>query len=107
LCFSIPTRLYVLQGGSTAGPSHYRKSTKPHSITPSAVTSSFRHGQAKRLGGHQLELGRRMYRQLSRFLSLEDVIDVSSHAPARVDRSGPVGNQAAADDEAAVTGQRV
>src|SRR6266511_2663073 len=59
-----------------------------------------RHVEAERLGGlevdHQLELGRRLHRQVGRPLALEDAIDVAGRAPVRVDRIRSVGDQPAA-----------
>ena len=38
----------------------------------------------------QLELGRRLHRQIGRLLALEDAVDVSSRAPILVDVIGSV-----------------
>ena len=65
-----------------------------------------RHSEAHRLGGfkidHQLVPGRRLHRQVSWFLALENAIDVISRAPVLVDRTGPIGDQAATTDELAI-----
>jgi hypothetical protein len=57
-----------------------------------------RHLKAERLRSlqvdHQLVLGRRLHREVSGFLALEDAVDISRRAPMRVDRIGPVGDQA-------------
>src|SRR6516165_691208 len=47
----------------------------------------------------QLELGRRLDRQVARLLALEDAIDVSGRAPELVDNIRPVGDQAAGRNE--------
>ena len=55
--------------------------------------------EAERLGGlevdDQLVLCRRLHRQVSRLLALEDAVDVASRAPELVGEIGPVGDQAA------------
>src|SRR4029450_4208979 len=55
-----------------------------------------RHGKPERLGGlevnDQLVLRRRLDRQISRFLALEDAIDVSGSAVIFVHLIGPVGD---------------
>src|SRR5262245_66316431 len=52
-----------------------------------------RHSQPKRLRGFQIDnelvLGRRLHRQVSRFLSLEDAIDVAGSAPKLIKIVGP------------------
>ena len=77
--------------------------TARYSITSSARASSDRrHVEAERLGGlevdDQLELGRRLHRQVGRLLALEDAIDIAGRAPVLVDQVRPVGNQAAGGD---------
>src|SRR5262249_10511486 len=61
--------------------------------------------EAQRLGGlevdHKFILGRRLHRQVGRFLALEDAIDVASGIPVLVDESRPIGYQTASDDEVA------
>ena len=53
-----------------------------------------RHGEAKRLGGlevnRKLILGRRLDRQVGGLLALEDAIDISSGAPVWIDRIGSI-----------------
>ena len=49
----------------------------------------------------QLVLGRRLHRQVGRFLALEDAIDVAGRAPELVDLVRPIGDQAAGGDEEA------
>ena len=60
-----------------------------------------RYGQAKRLGGlevdRQLVLGRRLHRKVGRLLALEDAIDVAGRAPELVDHISPIGDQAAVE----------
>src|SRR5262249_56895733 len=46
-------------------------------------------------------LGRRLHRQVGRFLAFKDPIDVAGCTPVRVDRIRPIGHQAAAGDEEA------
>src|SRR5712691_4191832 len=64
-----------------------------------------RYVEAERLGGleidHQLVLGRRLHRQVSGLLALEDAIDVAGGLPILVDEIGPIGDQAAGGDEVA------
>src|SRR5262245_45489088 len=64
-----------------------------------------RHFETKRLRGlevdDQLELGRRLDRQVGRFLSLEDAVDVSGRTPELIDRISPIGDQATAYDKVA------
>jgi hypothetical protein len=65
------------------------------------LVSAGEHGRgnvdAERLGrleiDHQLVLGRRLHRKISRFLALEDAVDVSGRAPMQVDSVGPVGDE--------------
>ena len=45
---------------------------------------------------NQFVLGRRLYRQVSRFLTLEYAVDIVSGAAVLVDKIRPVGDQAAA-----------
>jgi len=51
----------------------------------------------ERLGGlevdHKLELGRILHRQIGGLLAPKDAIDVARHAPVRIDRIRPVGDQ--------------
>jgi hypothetical protein len=55
-----------------------------------------RHLETERLGGleidHQLELGRRLYRQVGGLLTLEDAID-AGRAPELVDEIGAIGDE--------------
>src|SRR5262245_56077506 len=61
-----------------------------------------RHLQAESLGGseiyRQLVLRRRLYWKVCRLLALEDAIDVTGHAPIKVDDIRSVGHQPAAGD---------
>ena len=52
----------------------------------------------------QLVLGRRLHRQVGRFLALEDTIYVAGRASILVDKIRPVRDQAAAGDELATRG---
>ena len=75
-----------------------------YSITSSACREQVvRHGEAERLGSleveHQLELGRRLNRQVGRLLALEDVIDVAGRLPVLVDVIRPIGDQATVGGE--------
>jgi hypothetical protein len=45
---------------------------------------------------HQLVLGRRLHRKVSRFLPFENAVDVAGCAPVLVDVISPIGDQAAA-----------
>ena len=67
---------------------------------------SWRHVEAERLGGleieHRFVLGRRLHRQVCRLLAFEDAIDVAGRAPVLIDWIRPVGNQAATGNEVAV-----
>ena len=58
-----------------------------------------RHFEAERLRGFevddQFELGRRLHRQVGRFLALEDAIDVAGRQMVLVERIRPIGDQAA------------
>ena len=47
----------------------------------------------------KLELGRRLYRQIGRFLPLENTIDITGCASKLVEEKGPVGNQAPSGDK--------
>src|SRR5262249_40646114 len=62
-----------------------------------------RHGDAERVGGLEVDdeliLGRRLHRQVGRFLALEDAIDVSCRASVLIDRISSIRNQAAAGDK--------
>ena len=73
---------------------------RTYSITSSAVASSL--SEMVRPSAlavlrfiTQLVLGRRLHRQVSGLLALQDAIDISSHALERVDWIGPVGGEAA------------
>src|SRR5262245_15042484 len=103
-----PARLYVLQGGSTAGPSHYRP--QADAATPrlfdhlvGALLEKPGDVEAERLGGlkvdHQLVLGRRLHRQVGWLLALEDAVDVTSRPAVRVDYVRSIREQAAAASE--------
>src|SRR5215510_11206545 len=63
--------------------------------------------EAERLGCFdvydQFELGRLLHGQVSRFLALEDAIDVAGGASVLVDRIRPIGEQAATGDVQATT----
>ena len=77
---------------------------RTYSITSSARASSVGGTvEAERLGGlevdDQLELGRRLHRQVGRLLALEDAVDVAGRAPVLVDKIRPIGDQAAGGDE--------
>src|SRR6266576_458033 len=76
--------------------------------TPAPACSSFndligagehrwRNFDTKRLGGlevdDKLELGRILHRQIGGLLAPKDAIDVARHAPVRIDRIRPVGDQ--------------
>ena len=50
----------------------------------------------------QLVLGRRLHRQVGRFLSFKDAIDIAGRAAVLADQIGPVGDQAAGGDEGAI-----
>jgi hypothetical protein len=62
-----------------------------------------RHWKPKRLGGlevdHQLVPGRRLHRQIGRFLALEDAVDISCRTLPQIGYVRPVGDQAAVGDE--------
>jgi len=64
-----------------------------------------RHGQAKYLCGfkvdHRLVLVRHLHRQVSRFLALENAIDVAGRFPVQGGEIGSIGSQAAGGDEGA------
>jgi hypothetical protein len=64
---------------------------------------AIRRDESQRLRGpeidHQLVLGRRLYRQVSRFLPPEDAIDVAGRAPELIVEIGPIGDQPAGFDE--------
>jgi hypothetical protein len=64
-----------------------------------------RYFEAQRLGcldvKHQLVLGRRLHRKVSRLLTLEDAIDIAGRGPILVNDIRPVGDQATVDDEVA------
>jgi hypothetical protein len=57
-----------------------------------------RNGNTERFGGFeiddQLVLGRRLHRQVCRFLAFENAIYITSRAPVRVDDIRPVGGEA-------------
>src|SRR6478609_5147672 len=61
--------------------------------------------EAERLRGlevdHQLELGRRLHRQIRRLLALEDAMDVGSRPAVKVDIVDAIGGKAAERDEVA------
>ena len=61
-----------------------------------------RHSEAERLGGPevdcQLKLGRRLNRHISRLLTFQDSVDVTSRAAALLKDIGSVRNQSAAGD---------
>ena len=62
--------------------------------------------EPNRLGGFQvddqLELGRRLHRQVGGLLALEDAIDIAGRAAVLVYVIRPVGDQAASGDKGAV-----
>ena len=62
-----------------------------------------RHGEAERPGSleveDQLELGRRLNRQVGRLLALEDAIDAAGRLPVLVDVIRPIGDQATVGGE--------
>jgi hypothetical protein len=64
-----------------------------------------RHVDAERLGGLQVDdelvLCRRLHRQVSGLLALEDAVDVAGGLPVHVDEIRPVGDQPAGGDERA------
>src|SRR5262249_16037340 len=66
----------------------------------------WRHVEAERLRGLEIDdelvLGRRLHRQVSRFLPAQDAIDVASRAAVLVEVVEAVGDQAAAHDVDAV-----
>src|SRR5437588_5613482 len=70
-----------------------------------AGEQAIRHSEAERLSGFEVDdpfiLGRRLHRQVSRFLAPEDAIDVAGRASVLVKRTSPVGDQAADGDEVA------
>ena len=81
-----------------------RSKIRCYSITSSARASTEgRHFKAERLGGlevdHQFVLGRRLHRQVGRFLAPEDAIDVAGRAPVLVDDIRTVAGPAAIPDE--------
>jgi hypothetical protein len=63
--------------------------------------------EAERLGRFevydQFELGRLLHGQVSRFLALQDAVNVSRGAVVLVDRIRPIGDQAATGDVQAIT----
>src|SRR5262245_4969468 len=71
-----------------------------------AGEQAIRHGEAENFGGlevdHQLVFGRRLYREVSRLLALEDAIDVAGGAPMQVDSVGPVGDETSVCDKTAL-----
>jgi hypothetical protein len=64
-----------------------------------------RHLQAERPGRLEIDyqpvLRRRLHRQVGRFRSLEDPVNLIGRDPVHVDRIGPLGDQAAGGDEVA------
>ena len=54
----------------------------------------------------EVKLGRRLHRQVSRLLALEDAIDVIGRAPVLIGQIRPVGDQAAPSDELPTGGNR-
>ena len=50
---------------------------------------------------HQLVLGRRLHRKVTRLLALEDAIDIASSLPVWIDRIWSIRDQAAIGDESA------
>ena len=63
----------------------------------------WRHSEAERLGGLQVDdrlvLGRRLHRQVGWLLALENAVDVAGRATVIVDQISPIGDQAAASGE--------
>ena len=61
-----------------------------------------RHSEAERLGGlkvdDQLELGRGLHRQIRRFLTFQDTVDVAGGAPVLVRVINSLRNQASRKD---------
>src|SRR5215831_11621234 len=59
--------------------------------------------EAKRLRGLEVDdefiLGRRLHRQFSRLLALENAVDVASDAPKLIGEISPIGHQAAGSNE--------
>jgi hypothetical protein len=57
------------------------------------------HGNAERLGGlevdRKLEFGRRLHRQVSRFLALEDAVDIAGGTPKPVPKISSIRDQTA------------
>ena len=58
-----------------------------------------RHREAEYLGGlkvdRQLKFCRRLHREISRFLALEDAVDISRRSAPLIDLIGTIGNQTA------------
>src|SRR5215472_11742966 len=71
-----------------------------------AGEQSRRHFEAHRLRGleidHQLILGRRLYRQIARLLTLKDAVDVAGRLPVLLDLIRSIADQPAAGDVVAV-----
>ena len=95
-------QMQKLSGGEVS--LSYLPLAQPHSITSSARASSVRRNfEAERLGGlevdHQLELGRRLHRQVGRLLAFEDAVDIAAARRYWSRYVRPVGHQAAVGDK--------
>ena len=86
----------LVPSGRGGPPAPGMEAVNPNRTAPGTRAASFdhlvgageqrrRHFEAERLGGlevdHQLELGRRLHRQVARLLALEDAIDVAGRTP--------------------------
>ena len=88
---------------AAAPPSSVTNSRRSHSITSSAATSSFRHGEAERLGGLEIddefELGRLHDRQVCRLLALKNPSSIDAGSAVGIGYAGSVAHQTTHRDE--------